>query len=210
MIVDTGVAKLPEFDGIVSGDASTDQDHGTHVAGIVIYGSNMPQRTKVCSRVKIVSCKFYEKNDPEDVNIMRTAECFKRAQALHADYVNYSAGGSKWTEAERLAIRSFTGKVYVAAGNESSSLEKMPYYPASYGLDNIVVVSNYCSGERSPKSNWSETAVPYCGNDVLSWCASGETCRMTGTSQSTAGLLHDELLRRCGAFEQNNRLRLEK
>jgi hypothetical protein len=137
----TGVLEHPE-------SYVDNHGHGTHIAGIVIYGNEMafhPKNghrgfndyDKICVGVHVFSCKFFDPTNKDNDNIKKTVDCIRIAINEKMDVINYSAGGVDANEDEYKAIRDFTktgGVVVVAAGNEHKPLAEQPYYPASYAF----------------------------------------------------------------------------
>lgn len=231
MIIDTGIAQHPWLKGIVQYDESSnykdEYGHGTHVAGIVAFGNNIPSdrdSDRLCSRVQIYSCAYYNGNSQGEENIRGTIECIQKAIDQKMDYINYSGGGVLNSNGEYEAYKKFTeqgGTVVVAAGNESMDLRLFPYYPASYKFDKTTTLYNGRqvvrkglqnffiaeavdkSGKLHSKSNHHPEALKERGVDILSTLQDGQFGYMTGTSQAAPGLLHTILKQKC---EQNSDL----
>lgn len=244
MVIDTGIGHHKDLDGIVQYDPSDDykdsHGHGTHVAGIVAYGNKrqipmeMPhgrkpftQDEKVCPQVKIYSCKYYV---PDGNGLDREIKCIKKATALKMDYINFSGGGTDFSDGEYLAFKAFLdqgGSVFAAAGNEKADLSEKSYYPASYSLEDgftdfqkkmvkkdgsktyiplrIYAVRNVdSSGKNSKLSNWHTLTYQEHGEDIYSTLPDDSYGLMTGTSQATPALLHTILMQRCKKIDHKN------
>jgi subtilisin family serine protease len=203
MVVDTGVSsQVPEIAKYLASqdkvDLSDDHGHGTHIAGIVLYGPDL--KTPVCNRVKLYSCKFLTINSKkEPVNL--SAECFKKARELNMDYVNFSAGGNDFYIAEFLQLLLLTQKtrVIAAAGNDNSDITKTPYYPASYNMKNIDVVGS--GAELMSKDRYSNYGLDGMlwrkGKEIKSFGIKKGYVTMSGTSQATAVRTHELLQEEC-------------
>jgi major intracellular serine protease len=203
MVVDTGVSsQVPEIAKYLASqdkvDLSDDHGHGTHIAGIVLYGPDL--KTPVCNRVKLYSCKFLTTNSKkEPVNL--SAECFKKARELGMEYVNFSAGGNDFYIAEFLQLLVLTQrtKVVVAAGNHNNDITKTPYYPASYNMKNIDVVGSGSGLLNKDKySNYGLNDMIWRkGKEIKSFGIKKRYVTMSGTSQATAVRTHELLQEEC-------------
>lgn len=234
MVIDTGIASHPRLDNVVQRltgtyDYQDPHGHGTHVAGIIVYGPNQATqhfKNKVCDNVKIFSCRF----DIDDSiffnrSIEQTMGCIKRATEMGVDYINYSAGGSGWSFSEYLTIKEFTDKggIFVAAaGNDGKLLsDKYQYFPASYRygmlyrgsdfkqrrakpLTNIKVVEAMCGDEVCDFSNTSVDAEKFPGKNILSTSNKNESFDFrNGTSMAAPAYLHKLLKDRCNQLNNS-------
>lgn len=211
MLIDTGVDLQHELlSGRVTGDGVDRHGHGTHIAGILLYGNKMHPdhglagKDQLCDEVEIISCKYYDPKLPKD-NLAESVRCIELATKLKVEYLNYSGGGTEFSSKERKAYEEYLksgGTAVVAAGNERSDLRLHKYYPASYGLDgkwkNFYVVENYGrDGERVPSSNYHPDAQQETGENILSTLPASTYGYMTGTSQATPAFLHTILKQKC-------------
>ena len=210
MVIDTGIAELPETKPFLSSinsknDLEDKHGHGTHIAGIILYGRHGDD--KVCEQVKLLSCKFY---GPEGEKLHTTANCFRAAKNMQVDFVNFSGGGRERDEAEERAVKAYPGKIVVAAGNEETDktgkvtkpawdISKEAYYPASLNLPNMVVVGNGTRQElRSDSSNYGLPGMVWRdGSAISSLDPKGGKRVMSGTSQATAIYTHELLKKEC-------------
>lgn len=173
--------------------------HGTHIAGLILKD--------VCDEVKLYSCKFFDPKAKGNDNLKKTVACLKLAVEMKADVVVYAGGGTDYNKDEEDAMKALeTANIVavVAAGNEHSDLVKAPYYPASYGFTNMIVVGNMykedlteatkiaCSSNR----NMAGMVYEY-GTGVRSTLPRNNYGLMTGTSQSTAIMTNKILKFRC-------------
>lgn len=223
MVIDTGIGPHSKLKGLVQYDGSNDyvdnHGHGTHVAGIIVYGSHLAKNPedfsdKLCDNVEIMSCRYYNPKAPSSDNLEATILCVEKAIREGVDYINYSGGGSEYSQAEYDAYKKFTingGIVVAAAGNERSNISLFPYYPASYGvpakdkpaLNNIIIVQNVDEdGNLVKSSNWYSGGVSHLGKNILSFLPNDSAGYMTGTSQAAPGVLHEMLKKRCSEINK--------
>ncbi len=159
--------------------------HGTHVAGII---------KSIFPEVKILPVKYYNPKASGQQNLKATIQALNYAIDMNVDMINYSGGGPEPSKAEVQALKRAKAKgilVVAAAGNESSNIDltKNAYYPASYGLSNIISVGAHDQKLNIIKSsNWGEKSVDIAapGFRIQSAIHNGSAGRMTGTSQATA------------------------
>ncbi|MGZ3747500.1 MAG: S8 family serine peptidase, partial [Pseudobdellovibrionaceae bacterium] len=136
--------------------------------------------------------KYYDPKVAGTDNLKNTVASIKYAVKMGAHIINYSGGGTEYSQEEHDAIveAEKKGILFVAAaGNERSNSDHFKYYPADYGLSNIISVTAIDpSTEVLSSSNYGietvDIAAP--GQNILS-CLPGSTYGyLTGTSQATA------------------------
>lgn len=167
-------------------NAPTDQHgHGTHVAGII---------KSVFPEVKILALKYYNPKASGQANLEATIKALKYAVDNNVDVINYSGGGPEASVEELRILKEAEKKgilVIAAAGNEHSNIDdkKHAYYPASYGLSNIVTVGAYDDNLNIiASSNFGKNSVDIAapGHRIRSSIPNNGAGYMTGTSQATA------------------------
>lgn len=176
-----------------SGDPMDDGDHGTHVAGIIgAVGNNGRGITGVAWKVKLMACKFLDFNGEGDTS--DAIEAIDYARRMGAHIINASFGGPDYSSSLYTAIQNArtAGVIVVAAaGNEIMDIDQMPMYPASYTLDNIVVVGGTSRSDAIDLgySNWGATGVDLFapGSGIFSTWGSDDTAyrSSSGTSMAT-------------------------
>lgn len=126
-----------------SGDPIDTDGHGTHVAGIIgAVGNNRAGVVGVAWKVQIMACKFLESSGSGSVS--DAIQCIDYARTKGAKIINASWGDYQNSSVLQSAIRRAgdAGIIFVAAaGNESYDDDAHPFFPAGYGLDNIVSVA---------------------------------------------------------------------
>ena len=159
--------------------------HGTHVAGII---------KSVYPEVKILALKYYNPLASGHANLTSTIKALKYAVDNNVAIINYSGGGPEPSSAEKKVLEEAEKKgilVIAAAGNEKSNIDikKNPYYPASYGLSNIITVGAHDELNKViASSNWGSKSVDIAapGFRIKSALPGNGAGMMTGTSQATA------------------------
>lgn len=159
--------------------------HGTHVAGII---------RSIFPEVKILALKYYNPLASGQKNLDATIKALEYAVDQNVDIINYSGGGPEASAAEKRVLLKAQKKgilVIAAAGNEKSNidLKKNAYFPASYGLSNIITVGAHNEYNKIiSSSNWGKKSVDIAapGYRIKSSTLGNAAGIMTGTSQATA------------------------
>ncbi len=192
-------------------DLSDNHSHGTHIAGIIgARGTKTGESRGVCPNVSLMILKYYDPRVPNTNNLKNTVESIRyavkmkdqldrQAKAKGAPTVNmiinYSGGGTEFSQEEHDAVQlaGEHGILFVAAaGNEHSNSDEKGkhYYPADYGLTNIISVTAVNKTETTvlPSSNYGVRSVDLAapGENIYSTVPGGGYNLMTGTSQATA------------------------
>lgn len=163
--------------------------HGTHISQIVLGNSNPRLATslKCQPKIRIVPINYHTESW---ANLERSNSAFRYALNYPGmQIINYSSGGATESSEELALFRRLETAgivVVVAAGNDGQDLTKVPYFPASYGFDNIVPVAN-CSkfGYLLPSSNYSgPTKFCSLGLSVEAQVKLKKFVSLSGTSQS--------------------------
>jgi subtilisin family serine protease len=126
-----------------SGDPMDDCGHGTHVAGIIgALGNNAIGTVGVAWQVQILPLKFMAADGQGSYS--DAIECIEYACKSGAKIINASWGGPNYSAAlhKALNVARAAGIIIVtAAGNQAEDSDLHPFYPGSFGLDNIVTVA---------------------------------------------------------------------
>ncbi|MCP4912274.1 MAG: S8 family serine peptidase [Oligoflexia bacterium] len=159
--------------------------HGTHVSGII---------KSVFPEAKILTLKYYNPQASGQENLNSTIEALRYAVEQNVDVINYSGGGPEPALEELRILKQAERKgilVVAAAGNEESNIDikSNAYYPASYGLKNIISVTAHDQNLRLlSSSNYGKRSVDISapGHRIRSALPNSRSGYLTGTSQATA------------------------
>ncbi len=167
--------------------------HGTHIAGIIgAEAGNGKGIIGIAPEVSLMILKYYDPKVAGTDNLKNTVAAIRYAVAKGAHIINYSGGGTEFSQEEHDAIAEADrkGVLFVAAaGNEKSNSDQHHYYPADYKLKNIISVTAIDpSTEVLASSNYGVETVDIAapGQNILSCLPNNAYGYMTGTSQATA------------------------
>lgn len=191
IFVETGKVDPSNFgvdfskDKKAKGTPTDNHGHGTHVSGII---------KSIYPEVRILALKYYNPNASGVDNLNSTVEALKYAVEHNVDVINYSGGGPEAASEELRVLKEAERKgilVVAAAGNEESNIDdkKKAYFPASYGLKNIITVTAYDEDLKIlSSSNYGRSSVDIFapGHRIKSSLQNGRSGYLTGTSQATA------------------------
>lgn len=174
-------------------DLTDNHGHGTHIAGIIgAEAGNGKGISGIAPEVSIMSLKYFDPKVSGTDNLRNTIKAILYAVKNGAHIINYSGGGVDFSKEEKEAIQIAEKKgilFIAAAGNERTNSDKNHYYPADYGLSNIISVTAIDpSTEVLSSSNYGTTTVDIAapGQNILSTLPGNSYGLMTGTSQATA------------------------
>lgn len=167
--------------------------HGTHIAGIIgAEAGNNKGISGISPEVSLMVLKYFDPKVPNNDNLKNTVSSIQYAVKMGAHIINYSGGGTDFSQEEHDAIEKAEaqGILFVAAaGNERSNSDKFHYYPADYKLKNIISVTAIDpTTEVLSSSNYGTDTVDIAapGQNILSCLPQNTYGLMTGTSQATA------------------------
>ncbi len=167
--------------------------HGTHIAGIVgAEAGNNKGISGISPEVSLMVLKYFDPKVPNNDNLKNTIQAIDYAVNMGAHIINYSGGGTEFSQEEYEAVKRAEAKgilFVAAAGNERSNSDKHHYYPADYKLNNIISVTAIDpTAEVLSSSNYGVETVHIAapGQNILSCLPQNTYGLMTGTSQATA------------------------
>jgi subtilisin family serine protease len=188
-IIDSGVDAHPDLRGnllIPRGQFSNFQDrtgHGTHIAGTIgAIGNNRQGIVGVCWNVGLVV--FRVGNNSFDIASSISAINFCNQNNI--PIINASWGTRSNSAALRFAISQYRGLFVAAAGNNGTNNDRVPMFPASYNLPNLIAVAaTNQNNNLASFSNFGQSvhiAAP--GQSILSTDLRGRYTNMSGTSMA--------------------------
>ncbi len=185
---DATICNYVEQDENVTASIKDNDNHGTHVAGIIAaVANNNIGINGVASNinVKIMSLKVNGGTDGSG-SMESAVDAIKYAEKMGADICNISWGALGYTDELKETIKNSNMLFVAAAGNFSSDNDIQPVYPASFGFDNIISVTAIDSnGNLGEKADYGmgmvDIAAP--GINIYSTIVGGYG-RMSGTSMA--------------------------
>lgn len=178
------------------GNPLDDNDHGTHVAGIIGAASNNGVGvTGIAWNVRLMAVKSFDATGSGSV--ADAVEAINYAVSKGAVVANASWGGNEpFSQALYDAIQKAreAGQVFVAGAGNGNFIgigqdnDADPFYPASFDLDNIVAVAATDRNDgRAFFSNYGATSVDLGapGVDIRSTIRSNGYETLSGTSMAT-------------------------
>ena len=177
------------------GDPMDENGHGTHCAGIIgAEGNNGEGIAGVNWKVQVMPLKFMgkggfgtTKNAIEAINYVIDR---KRA-GVNVRIISASWGSTQYSRALEDAIRRAgeEGILFVAAaGNSSANTDRVPHYPSSYQLPNVLSIAALNRMDvLAPFSNYGPKTVHIAapGAEILSTWLGGDYEEHSGTSMAT-------------------------
>ncbi|MEK2688115.1 S8 family peptidase [Bdellovibrio sp. GT3] len=167
--------------------------HGTHIAGIIgAEAGNGKGIAGVSPEVSLMVLKYYDPKVPNTDNLKNTVAAINYAVKMGAKIINYSGGGTEFSQEEHDAVKEAEKKgilFVAAAGNERSNSDEHHYYPADYKLKNIISVTALDpTVQVLSSSNYGVETVDIAapGQNIRSCLPGNSYGYMTGTSQATA------------------------
>lgn len=171
-----------------TGNIKDEQGHGTAIAGIIAaQGNNGTGVTGVMWRASLMSLRVLDNTGSGDV--ANAVEAIDYAVAHGAQVINLSWGTTGDSRALKDAIKraiKHNVAVVCSAGNGGQDLAVAPYYPASFGIKDLITVAGTDNFDRLTSwSNWGQdVTVAAPGTDVLTTQMGGGYWNVSGTSAS--------------------------
>ncbi|MEE8465950.1 MAG: S8 family serine peptidase, partial [Dehalococcoidia bacterium] len=182
-----------------TGDPMDDHFHGSHTAGTIgAVGDNGIGVVGVNWNISIIGCKFLDANGGG--NIADAVQCFKyfnymkNRKGQDIRVTNNSWGGGGYSQALRDAMEGLDQPGMspilhaTAAGNSTTNIDVSPFYPASFTLDNnIVVAATDHNDLYASFSSYGATSVDLAapGVNILSTVLGDGYDSYSGTSMAT-------------------------
>lgn len=176
-----------------SNDITDQHGHGTHIAGIIAAGRDSSENFQgLAPEAQIMVLKYFDPHTPGLDNLRNSTRALHYAVQMGAKIINYSGGGTDASVEEEEILKNAERKgilLVAAAGNEKANSDNRPFFPAGYGLSNILSVAAIDkTSALLPSSNYGKKSVDVAapGLQILSTLPGGKFGTMTGTSQATA------------------------
>lgn len=172
-------------------DIEPGDDHGTHVAGIILADHSKGSVKGVAPAASLIPVSFM---GADGGTLDDAIAAVKYAAAQGANVINASWGGSTCSQTLQDTIGSLASKniLFVAAsGNEGVDFDRDPYhysYPAVYNFPHqLTVAASNSLGYMTGFSNRSFSLVHIVapGDGIVSTVPGGGTESMSGTSMAT-------------------------
>ncbi len=175
-----------------SNDVSDEQGHGTHISGIIKEEFIKLIDPNQNSQIRLMALKYYSSAATDTENLINSTRAIEYANRMNVNIINYSGGGAKLFSREIEAIRR-SSKMRIlfvaAAGNNNTNNDIFKFYPASYGLANMITVAaTNKSGDLMSFSNYGGASIDIAapGQKILSTLPNNSYGFLSGTSQATA------------------------
>ncbi|HEV7745767.1 MAG TPA: S8 family serine peptidase [Pyrinomonadaceae bacterium] len=183
-----------------SGVIKDEQGHGTAIAGIIAAeGNNAVGITGVMWRASLMSLRVLDNTGTGDIG--DAVEAIDYAVNNGAQVINLSWGTTGNSQILKDAIERAMRRgvvVVCSAGNNGQDVDTSPYYPASFGLRDLIAVASTDNFDQL--ITWSDygrrnVSVAAPGNNILTTRMGGGYWTVNGTSASAplvsgvAGLL---------------------
>ena len=164
------------------------ENHGTHIAGIIGADNNTLGIIGVAPDVTILPLKFIQGSTGYTSDAI---EAIEYAESMGVSIINCSFGSYTYNPALKETMANSNMIFVCAAGNDGTD---EPLYPASFDLDNVISVGAINNkGERAAFSNFGNHVDIYApGKDIMSTLGNQDYGFLSGTSMAApyvAGVL---------------------
>ncbi|GIL17137.1 MAG: hypothetical protein BroJett040_08880 [Oligoflexia bacterium] len=167
--------------------ANSGNDHGSHVAGIILADHESGPMKGVAPQAKLVPVNFMDAHGGGD--LATAIKAVKYAASRGVRVINASWGGPVCSDTLRDTIRALADQnilFVAAAGNEGLDLDIHPDYPANFTFLNQLTVG--ASRNSDKMATWSNNSFNFVqlaapGDTILSTVPGGYAY-MSGTSMA--------------------------
>ncbi len=170
---DASICHYVETDHGYTADPDDNDNHGTHIAGILAATANNSIGIAGAAsniNIRIMSLKIHG-GTTSSGSVTNAIKAIRYAEEMGADICNLSWGTLNYSEALEIAIRESSMLFVTAAGNNGINNNSTPVFPASLRLDNLISVAYIDSdGILDPASNYGVSTVDIAapGHDIYS------------------------------------------
>ncbi len=225
-IIDTGIdsshpdlsariKKTVNFCGEGSRDASDDNGHGTHVAGIIAASKNNSGVIGTAPLANLYIAKAFDKNGRgNDDAVVRSIDWMI---ANNVNIINMSFSSSDFTPSYYNAVKAAYDKdiiIVCAAGNNGLHSHDTLGYPAKFDETISVAAVDINNRIASFSSKGVKTDIAAAGYEILSCYPGGGFARLSGTSMAApiisgcAAILNGKAKSRIGRLLTPEEMRL--
>jgi subtilisin family serine protease len=167
-----------------------DHGHGTHTSGTVgAAGNNGVGVAGVNWNVRVAGLKFLSAQGSGTTSNAIRAIQYATAKGMRVTNNSWGGGGPSQGLFDAIAAARNAGSLFVAAaGNNGANNDLMPFYPASYTLDNVIAVAATTSSDGLASfSNYGATSVDLGapGAGIVSTVPGNRYESWSGTSMAT-------------------------
>ncbi|MCR5431291.1 MAG: S8 family serine peptidase [Lachnospiraceae bacterium] len=149
-------------DGTYTADPNDRDDHGTHIAGIIVARANNQTAISGIARylhTRVMALKIHGGPDRKG-SVSDAVKAIRYAQSKGASVCNISWGSYTASSALEAAIERSTMLFVCAAGNYGNDNDITPLYPASFDLPNVISVAYVdCDGLLPTESSFGAKNV---------------------------------------------------
>ncbi|HEX2945292.1 MAG TPA: S8 family serine peptidase [Clostridia bacterium] len=164
-------------------DSSTEDEHATHVAGIIAAKEDSLGVIGVAPNVKVIPLKFIK--GEEGGYTSDAIEAIEYAKAMGIKVINCSWGSEVPDQLLMEEMRD-SGILFICAAGNNGFWQSSPFYPACFDIPNIISVAAVDSdGNRAYFSNYGpdvDVAAP--GMQIFSTLPGNSYASMSGTSMA--------------------------
>jgi subtilisin family serine protease len=167
-----------------------DHGHGTHTGGTIgARGNNGIGVAGVNWDVRVAGLKFLSAQGSGSTSNAIKALQYATATGMRVTNNSWGGGGFSQSLYDAIAAAGGAGDLFVAAaGNNGTTNDLQPFYPASYNLDNLIAVAATTSTDGLASfSNYGATSVDLGapGSGILSTLPGNTYASWSGTSMAT-------------------------
>ncbi|RMG26828.1 MAG: hypothetical protein D6732_20955, partial [Methanobacteriota archaeon] len=171
-------------------DPFDDNQHGTHVAGIVgAVGNNNRGVSGANWQVSLVGLKFLSASGSGSTSDAVEAILYAIDMGFPILSNSWGGGGASQALQDAIEAANQAGILFVAAaGNESKDTDSSPNYPSNYASENVISVASSTNRDQlSSFSNYGRTTVDLAapGSNILSTVPNNGYASFSGTSMAT-------------------------
>ncbi len=167
-----------------------DNDHGTHVAGIIgAAGNNGKGVVGVNWKVKLMALKFLGSDGSGSTADAAAAIIYAVDHGAKVLNNSWGGGDASQTLQDAIAYADSHGVLFVAAaGNDSNDNDSSPTYPSNYTLPNVIsVAASDLNDQLASYSNygWRTVDLVAPGSSIYNARPLSRYQRLSGTSMAT-------------------------